>query len=111
MPLSQGKHIIKEIEGVRCSLVEENLSKSRAGFLKKLLAHNGFDVKVEQSDEEGKSFTMGVTDILFNPVIYVYELRLKTPDDKIVTPAYWMQLSPDGIKKGEDDYYWKLKKE
>ena len=88
MPLTQGKHIIKEIEGVRCSLVEENLSKSRAEFLKELLDHNGFDVKVEQSDEEGNSFVMGVTDILFNPVIYVYELRLKTPDDKIVTPAY-----------------------
>ncbi len=33
---------------------------------------------------------------------------LKTFDDKIVTPAYWLQLTPDGISKGEDDYYWKL---
>ncbi len=108
MPLNQGKHIVKEIDGVRCSLVEENISKSRVGFLKKLLIHNGFDVKIEQSDEEGKFFVMGVTDILFNPVIYVYELRLKTPDGKIVTPAYWLQLSSDGIKKGDSDYYWEL---
>ncbi len=110
MPLTQGKHIIKEIEGVRCSLVEENLSKSRAGFLKKLLDHNGFDVKVEPTGEEGNTFVMGVTDLLFNPVIYVYELRLKTLDGKIVTPAYWLQLSTKGIKVGEDDYYWELKK-
>jgi len=110
MPLTQGKHNIIEIEGSRCSLVEENLSKGRAEFLKKLLEHNGFDVKVEQRDEEGKSFIMGVTDILFNPVIYVYELRLKTLDGKVVTPAYWLQLTSDGIEKGADDYYWELKK-
>jgi len=110
MPLTQGKHIIKEIEGVRCSLVEENLSKSRAEFLKKLLVHNGFDVKLAQTNEEENTFVMGVTDLLFNPVIYVYELRLKTLDDKVVTPAYWLQLSNEGIRKGEDDYYWNLKK-
>ncbi len=111
MPLNKGKHIIKEIEGVRCSLVEENLSESRAEFLKKLLTHNGFEVKMEQSDDEGKSFVMGVTDILFHPVIYVYELRLRTPDNKVVTPAYWLQLTDAGIEKGADDYYWTLKME
>ncbi len=111
MPLDQGKHIVKEIDGVRCSLVEENVSKSRVGFLKKLLAHNGFDVKVAQSDEEGKSFVVGVTDLLFHPVIYVYALRLKTLNNDVVTPAYWLQLSSVGISRGADDYYWELKKE
>ncbi|NOY35986.1 MAG: hypothetical protein GXO83_00245 [Chlorobi bacterium] len=109
MPLNQGKHIIKEIEGMRCSLVEENVLPGRVDFLKKLLEHNGFNVKVAPNDDEKTSFVVGVTDLLFHPVIYVYELRLKTPDNKIVTPAYWLQLTREGIDKGEDDYYWNLK--
>jgi len=110
MSFSNGKHIVKEVDGVRCSLVEENISKERAEFLRKLLEHNGFEVKTEQSGEEGNLFTVGVTDMLFNPVVYVYELRLRTLDDKIVTPGYWLQLTPDGIEKGQPDYYWQLKK-
>ncbi len=109
MPLNQGKHIIKEIDGVRCSLVEENIPKDRADFLRELLTHNGFDVKVEQNNGEDSLFTIGVTDKLFNPVVYVYELCLKTPGGKIVTPAYWLQLAPEGINKGEEDFYWGLK--
>jgi len=104
MPLNQGKHIIKEIEGVRCSLVEENVSESRTAFLKKLLVLNGFDVKTELNEEA--EFTIGVTDMLFNPVIYVYELRLKTAENKIVTPAFWLQITSEGIAKDEEDYYW-----
>ncbi len=49
---------------------------------------------------------VGVTDMIFNPVIYVYELRLKTPDDKIVTPAYWLQLASEGIEKGISPLSW-----
>ncbi len=109
MPLNKGDHIEKEIAGVRCRMVEENISKKRVGFLEKLLVHNGFEVKVEQDQENGDLFTVGVTDFLFNPVIYVYELRLKTLKSKIVTPAYWLQKSTDGIEKGEVDYYWDLK--
>jgi len=109
MPLNKGNHIEKEIAGAQCRLVEENVSKERAGFLEKLLIHNGYEVKVEQNPEDKDLFTVGVTDLLFNPVICVYELRLKTPDSKIVTPAYWLQQSPDGIEKGEEDYYWDFK--
>ena len=108
MPLNKGKHIVKEIGGVRCSVVEENVPSARAEFLKKLLEHNGFEVKIDPVDEEKSAFVVGVTDMLFNPVIYVYELRLKTPDDKIVTPAYWLQLASEGIEKGEPDFYWEL---
>ncbi len=124
MPLNSGAHKEKVIDGVSCRMVEENLSAQRMEFLKKLLEHNGFEVKVEQNDsgnteaetatdspKEEKKFTLWVTDLLFNPVIYVYELRLKTLGDKIVTPAYWLQLAPEGIEKGEPDYYWELIKE
>ena len=109
MPLNKGNHIEKEIEGANCRVVEENITKERLEFLKKLLTHNGLEVKVEQNQEDTNLFTLGVTDLMFNPVIWVYELRLKTPTSKIVTPAYWLQLAPDGIEKGEEDYYWETK--
>lgn len=111
MSLNKGKHTEKELDGVMCSVVEENISKERADFLKGVLQHNHFEVKVvENETEEGpKTFTLGVTDLLFNPVIYVYELRLKTPDGKVVTPAYWLQKSNEGIEKGGEDFYWDLK--
>jgi hypothetical protein len=105
MALNKATHTILEIDGVRCSVVEENVSKARVDFLTKVLTHNGFEVKTVAS-EEGDTLTVGVTDVMFNPVIYVYELRLKTPDNKIVTPQYWLQETKDGIKKGEQDLYW-----
>ena len=37
MALNKGKHIVEEIDGVRCSLVEKGVSPTRAEFLKKLL--------------------------------------------------------------------------
>ncbi len=123
MPLNSGAHKEKIIDGISCRMVEEGLSSGRMEFLKKLLEHNGFEVKVEKNvldktekdDNENKTqpeelFTLWVTDLLFNPVIYVYELRLKTLSDKLVTPAYWLQLAPEGIEKGEPDYYWELAK-
>lgn len=106
MALNKAAHTIVEIDGVRCSVVEEKVSKKRAEFLTKVLAHNGFDVKIAVNGEADE-ITVGVTDVVFNPVIYVYELRLKTPDGKIVTPAYWLEETKDGIKKGEQDIYWK----
>jgi hypothetical protein len=111
MSLNKGKHMEKELDGVMCRVIEENISKERADFLQALLQHNHFDTKVvENETEEGpNTFTLGVTDLLFNPIIYVYELRLKTPDGKVVTPAYWLQKSSAGIEKGEEDNYWNLK--
>jgi len=108
MVLNKGTHKVIEIDGTRCSVVEENVSKKRVDFLTKLLKHNGFEVKSMLSNEEKKLYTVGVTDMLFNPVIYVYELRLKTPeDDSMVTPAYWEQKTNKGMKPGEQDIYWK----
>ena len=93
MPLNKLKHIISEIDGVRCSIVETCVSGERAAFLKELLEHNGKEVKVieEKKDATEKTFTIGVTDILFNPVFAVYERTLKSIDGFKVTPAYWNQ--------------------
>jgi len=95
MPLNKGKHIVKEVDGVRCTIVESGSTKERADFLKDLLQFNGYDVKIQEevSDPpaDQKTYTIGVTDIIFNPVIAVYQKSLKTKDGKKVTPAYWDQ--------------------
>ena len=36
MALNKGKHIVEEIDGVRCSLVEKGVSPTRTEFLKKI---------------------------------------------------------------------------
>ncbi len=105
MSLNKFSHNIIEVEGVRCSVVEDEVTKPRMEFLKKLLERNGFEVKIVQNEAE-KTYTVAVTDILFNTILYLYERRLKTPDNKIVTPAYWLQKSKKGAEKGEPDFYW-----
>jgi hypothetical protein len=51
-------------------------------------------VPSEVEGEEPK-YTIGVTDLVFNPVFAIYECLLKNSEGKYVTPEYW--------KKGYDD--------
>jgi len=99
MTLNNAKHIVSEIDGVRCTIVETGITLDRLAFLTDLLQFNNFDVKEMKvpSEVEGEEpkYTIGVTDLVFNPVFAVYERSLKTREGKIVTPAYW--------KKGYDD--------
>ena len=92
MALNKGKHLVEEIDGVRCTVVEKGITSERAQFLKKILVLNGYDVKID-TDVATETIKLGVTDILFNPIIDVYERRLKSPSGKKVTPAYWLQES------------------
>ena len=55
----------------------------------------------KETEETPDLYTIGVTDLVFNPVIAVYELKLKAPDGKRVSPAYWDQKSSKNI-----DQYW-----
>ncbi|MCK9220167.1 MAG: hypothetical protein PHF97_05190 [Bacteroidales bacterium] len=109
MSLTQGKHNITEIEGVRCSVVETGIQRDRADFLKELLTFNGYEVKMEaEKAKDGNllnSFIIGVTDIIFNPVIVVYEKKLFRKDGKIVSPAYWNQW-PDQTELP----YWQVQR-
>ena len=95
MPLNKGKHNVGEVDGVRCTIVETGISHKRAEFLKDLLEFNKFEVKIQEevSDPpaDQKTYTLGVTDIVFNPVIAVYEKSLLTKENRKVTPAYWNQ--------------------
>jgi hypothetical protein len=106
--LTKGKHVIAEIEGVRCTLVETGISESRMKFLKELLASNNFEVKVSsETKEEGAApiYTLGVTDLIFNPVIAIYARKLYHPDGRIITAAYWNQ-DTDRL----DNRYWRFVK-
>ncbi|MFZ1323134.1 MAG: hypothetical protein WAT71_16365 [Ignavibacteria bacterium] len=106
MALDKGKHNVKEIDGVRCTVIETGVSDERMTFLKNLLELNGLTVKSEAESKKDEAapdtFIIGVTDIVFNPVIAVYQRTLLTHDGKIVTAPYWKQLTEES--KG---WYWK----
>jgi hypothetical protein len=100
----KAKHIVEEIKGIRCTIVEKGATADRVDFLKKLLEFNKFEVIIsEEAPVEGSPVlsTIGVTDLVFNPVIAVYESSLLTPDGKKVSPAYWNQYTTDSA-----DEYW-----
>jgi hypothetical protein len=106
MTLNKGKHLVEEIDGVRCTVVEKGITAERAQFLKNILELNGYKVKTSP-DTNPELIKLGVTDIIFNPMIDVYERRLKSPSGKRVTPAYWLQQSD--METEEEVNYWHKK--
>ncbi len=106
MNLNSGKHIIKEIEGVRCTLLEAGISEDRMKFLKHLMEHNGYTVKVDKEAKKDEAlpdtYVIGVTSISFNPVIAVYQRMLRDFEGHVVTPDYWKQKSDKS-----SGWYWK----
>lgn len=106
-------HEFEDLDGVKCAVVEKNISKDRVDFLKPLLESNGYTVIVVASAPpkaspaaapaaEGapavpppppapETFTLGVTDVMFNATNAVFGRLLKTGDGHIVTLAYWRQ--------------------
>jgi len=107
MPFS-AKHLFGEIDGTKVTFVEKNVPEERKDFLVKLLEHNGFEVLVQEvkkkKEEDPQLYNVGVTDLVFNPVIWVYDRKLRTPDGRIVSPAYWLQKSEDTKPQ-----YWEVK--
>jgi len=97
--LTSAKHQIGEIDGIRCTIVESGMTKKRMEFLRGLLTYNKLEVKVkEDAPTEGSTetlYTIGVTDIIFNPVYAVYERSLSAPDGNVVTPAFYRQAEGD----------------
>jgi len=106
-------HEFEELGGVKCAIVEKNASKERVAFLKDLLEINLFEVVVVPSPPpkaapqpkpvEGEAvpvvvpppvpetFTIGVTNLAFNPTNAIFGRLLRTKDGHIVTQAYWYQ--------------------
>lgn len=107
-------HEFEELDGVKCGIVEKNVSPERVAFLKELLEYNGYTVVTVPSPppkaapapkpKEGEvseptpepapppaTFTVGVTDYTFNSINAIFGRMLKTKDGHIVTLAYWEQ--------------------
>jgi hypothetical protein len=107
-------HEFEELEGVKCAIVEKNVSPERVDFLKKLLEYNKFKVvvisspppkaasaaiisegdaaqPVESPSSPVETFTVGVTDYTFNPVNAIFGRLLHTSDGHVVTLAFWQQ--------------------
>jgi hypothetical protein len=108
-------HEFEDLDGVKCAVVEKNASQERVEFLKKLLEHNGYTVIVVASPPprvaakpaatsatEGipappqpetplppSTFTIGVTDVMFNATNAVFGRLLHTLDGHVVTLAFW----------------------
>jgi hypothetical protein len=121
-------HEFEELNGVKCGIVEKNVSAQRVEFLKKILEYNRYSVvvaptpapkvAVPPAPKEGEvaipvppsppvpeTFTVGVTDYTFNTINAIFGRMLKTPDGHIVTSAYWQQK--ENISHDEIPYYEK----
>ena len=123
-------HTFEDLGDKKCSIVEKNCTPDRADFLNKLLTYNGFEVVVVKSPPPKAAkpatpiaesanadvpvgvetsppldtYSVGVTDLTFNPANAVFNRDLKTPKGDVVTSAYWKQLeSATKI----DEWYWK----
>jgi hypothetical protein len=118
-------HEFEELDGVKCGIVEKNVTQARVQFLKNLLEHNAFSVVVVGTPppkaaaapkvEEGapipepvvvatpETFTVGVTDYTFNPTNAIFGRTLKTIDGHVVTLAYWQQQ--ETVSHDEIPYY------
>ena len=77
-----GKHLFGSIDDTRVTFVEKKVSEERAQFLKDLLEFNGFEVLLQEekrsSEEDPQLYTVAVTDMVFNPTIWIYQRKLKT---------------------------------
>lgn len=94
-----GKHMFGSIEDTRVTFIEKGVSEDRRNFLKKLLEHNGFEVLIQEdkrkSEEDPQLYTVGVTDMVFNPTIWIFHRKLLTFDGRKATQAYWHQRSEE----------------
>jgi len=127
MPINKN-HEFEELEGVKCGIVEKNVTPDRVEFLKRLLTFNGFTVVsaptpapkvvakpvVKAADGEElppppppppapETFSVGVTDYTFNSINAIFGRMLKTPDGHVVTLAYWQQQ--ETVSNDEIPYY------
>jgi hypothetical protein len=103
----EGKHSFGSIGDTRVTFVEKKIDENRKDFLQKLLEHNGFEVVIQEekrkTEEEPQLYTVAVTDMVFNPTIWVFERKLRTLDGRKVTQDYWNQKTED-----TNPHYWKF---
>ena len=128
-------HEFEDLNGVKCAIVEKNASADRVAFLKSLLELNKFTVVVvaspppkpapavakppgsaesptpvqpttePQASPPPETFTIGVTDVTFNPTNAIFGRLLHTKDGHVVTLAYWNQR--ESVAHDEVPYFEK----
>jgi hypothetical protein len=105
----EGKHSFGSIGDTRVTFVEKGVDEKRRDFLKELLEHNGLEVIIEEekrkTEDDPQLYTVAVTDMVFNPTIWVFQRRLKTKDGRIVSQDYWLQKTEETKPQ-----YWKNSK-
>lgn len=105
-------HEFEDLDGVKCAVVEKNIAAERVDFLKKILEYNGYSVMVVKSPPpkappakpvaEGEAppaspppvpetFTLGVTDVMFNATNAIFGRLLRDPKGHVITQAYWQE--------------------
>ena len=101
-----GKHSFGSIGETRVTFVEKGVSENRVDFLKTLLKHNGLEVIIEEekkkSEEDPQLFTVAVTDMVFNPTIWIFQRKMKNLDGHKVTQDFWFQRTTE-----TNPEYWK----
>ncbi len=104
-----GKHSFGSIDETRVTFVEKKVDAFRKDFLKKILEHNDFEVLIQEekrhSEEDPQLYTVGVTDMIFNPTIYIFQRKLRTFDGKKLSQDYWFQRTENAKPQ-----YWKNSK-
>ena len=116
-------HEFEDLDGVKCAIVEKNAPQQRVDFLKEILSFNKYTVVVapspppkaaaaaapaenaETAAPPPSSFTVGVTDVMFNATNAIFGRLLHTPDGHVVTLAYWQQK--ETASQDEIPYYEK----
>jgi hypothetical protein len=127
-------HEFEELNGIKCAIVEKNASADRVVFLKQLLEFNKYTVVVVASPPPKpvppaapkpaenteanpqpiveapaapppETFTVGVTDVTFNPTNAIFGRLLHTKDGHVVTLAYWQQK--ENVSHDEVPYFEK----
>lgn len=119
-------HEFEDLNGVKCAIVEKNASQERVNFLKDLLELNRYEVVVVASPPpkaappavpEGTeapvappslppaptTFTVGVTDVSFNPTNAIFGRLIQSKEGNVVTLAYWHQK--EAIAKDKVPYF------
>ena len=111
-------HLFEELDGIKCAIVESNVSKERMEFLKSLLEYNGYTVVVVplipkpiipkegepvEIVEQEEKYTLGVTHLAFNATNAIFGRLLKTKEGKFVTQKYWLQQ--EEVCNDEVPYY------
>ena len=119
-------HEFDELAGIKCAIVEKNVSAERVAFLKNLLAYNSYKVVVVPSppakaaaaqkplpmgDAPGaepvlvtvappatETFIVGVTDVTFNATNAVFGRLLHARNGQVVTLAYWQQKENESLE-------------